>query len=285
MARGSRTLGLALSPMLLLAWMTSAPAQDKGTKTEPTQKPAYLKVLLSHANATLKIDDTATTQRGTTRTFITPPLDVGKRYSYTLTAFWEPNNYTKITRARDVIIEAGKEAVLDLTKADEKKPDDILIRYVPTPNEVVEAMLKLADVKKDDVVYDLGCGDGRIVITAVEKNKAKRGVGIDIDPERIKDSKANAKAAGVEDKLDFRTQDVLKIDDFADASVVMLYMGNDLNLALRPILKKVLKPGTRVVSHRFTMGDWKENKKIEVTDAAGTKYQLYLWIIGDDKAP
>src|SRR5438046_9379949 len=121
-------------------------------------------------------------------------------------------------------------------------------------------MLRLANVGKDDLVYDLGCGDGRLVITAVEKFQAQRGVGVDIDPERIKDSNANAQKSRVQGKVEFRQGDVLEINDLADASVVMLYMGNDLNLRLRPILQKTLKPGSRIVSHRFLMGDWKPLK-------------------------
>src|SRR5262249_25611066 len=142
----------------------------------------------------------------------------------------------------------------DLRKADDKQPDDLFIRYLTTPQVVVEAMLKLADVGEKDVVYDLGCGDGRIVLTAVSKFKARRGVGVDLDPDRIKESKVNAKKYNVADRVEFREEDVLKLKDLGEASVVMLYMGDELNLRLRPMLKKTLKPGSRVVSHRFTMG-------------------------------
>src|SRR5262249_47538179 len=171
-----------------------------------------------------------------------------------------PNNYTTITRTRQVGVRVGPEIIADLTKADEKNPDDIVVRYVPTPNQVVRAMLTLAGVGKDDVVYDLGCGDGRIVIEAVRSFGAKRGVGIDIDPERIRESKLNAARQHMENKVEFRRGDVLKIQDLSEATVVTLYMGNELNLQLRPILQKELKPGTRIVSHRFTMGDWKPLK-------------------------
>src|SRR5207244_3212860 len=104
-------------------------------------------------------------------------------------------------------------------------PDEVKVRYVPTPPEVVEAMLKLAKVGKDDMVYDLGCGDGRMVIAAV-KSGAKKGVGIDIDPQRLKECAENAKTANVEDRVTFRQGDVLKVEDLSDATVVMLYMGN-----------------------------------------------------------
>jgi uncharacterized protein (TIGR03000 family) len=245
---------------------------------------AKLRVLLPQDNATLTIEGKPTEQTGTTRMFESPPLDPAKSYTYTLVAKWMPNNYTTITRTRIVPIKAGATAEADLRKADDKQPDDIFVRYVPTPYEIVDAMLKLADVHEGDVVYDLGCGDGRIVVTAVSKNKAKRGVGVDLDPERIKDSKATARAAGVENKVEFRQEDVLKLKDIGDASVVMLYMGEDLNLRLRPILQKSLKPGSRIVSHRFTMGDWKPLKTITVKDQKGTEYKLHLWKLGEDKA-
>src|SRR6516162_8227155 len=138
---------------------------------------------------------------------------------------------------------------------EEKVPCRII--YVPTEQVVVEKMLEMAKVKKDDIVYDLGCGDGRIVVTAAKKYGCK-GVGIDIDPARVKDSNENAKKEGVEDKVEFRQGDFFqKIDDINKASVVTLYLFPHLNLKLRPTLQKTLKPGSRIVSHDFHMGDWK----------------------------
>jgi uncharacterized protein (TIGR03000 family) len=269
----------ALAGTLLVATLClTAPARGQAPAGN---QPATVRVLLPQDNATLTIEGKATRQAGTTRLFESPPLDPAKSYTYTLVAKWMPNNYTTITRTRVVPVKAGATAEADLRKEDDKQKDDIFVRYVPTPGEVVEAMLKLGEVGDKDVVYDLGCGDGRIVITAVSKFKAKRGVGVDLDPERIKESKANAKEAGVEDKVEFRMEDVLKLKDIGDASVVLLYMGDDLNLRLRPILQKSLKPGSRIVSHRFTMGDWKPLKTITVRDKAGAEYQLHLWKIGE----
>jgi uncharacterized protein (TIGR03000 family) len=268
--------------VVCIAFLCSASlslAQQAGQQAQTVT----LRVLLPAANAKLTIQNQPTQQSGTERSFVSPPLLPGKEYTYTLSAFWEPNNYTKITRTRTIPVQAGKEIEVDLRQADDNQPDKMLIRYVPTPMEVVEAMLKLGEVAKDDVVFDLGCGDGRIVVTAVQKYGAKRGVGVDIDPERIKDSKATAKQAKVEGKVQFRMEDVLQIKDYSEANVVMLYMGNDLNLALRPILQKTLKPGSRIVSHRFTMGDWKPDKSITVTDGKGTQYKLHLWKIGETK--
>jgi SAM-dependent methyltransferase len=144
------------------------------------------------------------------------------------------------------------------------------VPYVPTPPEVVEAMLKLGGVKKTDVVYDLGCGDGRIVVMAAQKFGA-RAVGVDINPERIKEAQANAKEAGVTGRVEFRQGSFFDAD-IKDATVVTLYLLSSINLKLRPKLLKDLKPGTRIVSHSFDMGDWKPDKEIEVSGR-----RIYLW--------
>jgi SAM-dependent methyltransferase len=158
-------------------------------------------------------------------------------------------------------------------------PPKLDVPYVPTPQPVVEAMLKLAGVKAGDVVYDLGCGDGRIVITAVKQFQAKRGVGIDLDPQRVKESVENAKQAGVSDKVELRQGDVLKLESVADADVVTLYLYPSVNKKLEPMLRKTLKPGARVVSHEFGMGDWKPDRTERAKDARGSDHLLYLWII------
>lgn len=144
--------------------------------------------------------------------------------------------------------------------------------YVPTDQIVVDAMLQLADVKESDVVYDLGCGDGRIVITAA-RDYGATGKGIDIDPKRIEEANANATAANVHDKVEFVLGDLFQAD-FSEASVVTLYLLSSLNLRLRPMLLEQLKPGTRIVSHAFSMGDW-EPEKSEIVDGAS----IYLWIV------
>jgi SAM-dependent methyltransferase len=151
-----------------------------------------------------------------------------------------------------------------------------LAPYVPTPQDVVDRMLSLAGVTANDVVYDLGCGDGRIVITAAKKFGA-RGVGVDFDPERIKESEANAKAAGVESLVSFRQQDAMTVD-VSQASVVTLYLLSSSNAKLRPILTRQLRPGARIVSHAFGMGDWKPEKTDVFTDAGGTQRTLYRWV-------
>ena len=151
-----------------------------------------------------------------------------------------------------------------------RRPD---VPYVPTPQPVVDKMLDLAKVKKGDVLYDLGCGDGRIVITAARERGA-RGVGIDLNPQRISEAEANAKEAGVTDKVKFMEGDLFKAN-FAEATVVTLYLLPDVNQRLRPQLWKQLKVGTRVVSHDFDMGAEWPPEKIE---KVGNK-TLYYWTI------
>lgn len=147
-------------------------------------------------------------------------------------------------------------------------------RYEPSPMEVVQVMLRLADVKAGDVVYDLGCGDGRIVITAARQFDA-RGVCVDIDPRRIAESRQNARQAGVTDRIRFRNEDLLTTD-IGDATVVILFLTPELNLAVRPKLLRELKPGTRIVSHWHDMGDWKPQETVRV-HGGGYERPVYLW--------
>jgi SAM-dependent methyltransferase len=154
------------------------------------------------------------------------------------------------------------------------------VPYVPTPDAVVERMLRMAKVGKDDVVYDLGCGDGRIVITAARKYGA-RGVGYDLNPQRISESNANARAAGVDDRVRFVQGDLFQAD-LREASVVMLYLLPDVNLKLRPKLLDELKPGTRVVSHNYDMGDWEPQESDEV-DIQGSTHYIYSWVIPEKR--
>jgi SAM-dependent methyltransferase len=194
--------------------------------------------------------------------------------------FW-PNTYTNIIRTTKVTL--PKEATFAVDMTDTQPDDRIIPIYYPTPAAVVQEMCRMGKVGKDDVVYDIGCGDGRMVITAVKEFGAKKGVGIDIREELISLCKKNAKEAGVGDRVEFRQGDALKIMDWSDASVVLLYLGDYLNQALRPALQKTLKPGARIVSHRFKMGDWAtdESKKINVTNNDGKPedYVLHLWTI------
>ena len=151
----------------------------------------------------------------------------------------------------------------------QQQPDVI---YVPTPHDVVERMLQIAKVGPGDVLYDLGSGDGRIPIAAAKKFGI-RAIGIDIDPQRIREANANAKRAGVTRLVSFRQEDLFKAD-FRNASVVTLYLLPELNEKLRPRLWAELKPGTRIVSHQFDMGDWQPQQKIDVNGRT-----IYFWTV------
>lgn len=146
------------------------------------------------------------------------------------------------------------------------------VPYVPTPMDVVEAMLDLAKVSKNDVVYDLGCGDGRIVVTAAKKYGAT-GIGVDLNPERIKEANENAKEKGVEKKVKFYEGNLFDFD-FSKASVLTLYLLPDVNLQLMPKILKEMKPGSRVISHAFDMGNWEPDKQISVDGRT-----VYLWTV------
>lgn len=150
------------------------------------------------------------------------------------------------------------------------------VPYVPTDNNVVDGMLKLAGVKSTDIVYDLGCGDGRIVVRAA-KNYGARGVGVDINPVRIQEARENAKRNNVEGLITFQEGDLFDAD-IHEATVVTLYLLPNVNLRLRPKLLKDLKPGTRIVSHSFDMGDWKPEREEQVEGAT-----IYLWTIPEKK--
>jgi SAM-dependent methyltransferase len=150
------------------------------------------------------------------------------------------------------------------------------VPYVPTPNEVVAQMLKMADVGKDDILYDLGCGDGRIIISAAEKFGA-RGFGVDLNPVRIAESKANAEKAKVTDRVQFLNKDLFETS-FKEASVLTLYLLPSVNLKLRPKILRELKPGARVVSHDFTMGEWEADQTADIEGDVHS-HTVYFWVV------
>ena len=157
--------------------------------------------------------------------------------------------------------------------AAERGPRGLDVGFVPTPHRVVDAMLKVAKVGKGDVLYDLGSGDGRIPIAAARKYGIARGIGIDIDPERIKEANKNRIRSGVGERVSFVNADLFE-SDLSDATVITLYLLPRLNLKLLPKLLKELKPGTRIVSHAFNMGTWKPEQTLEVDGR-----EIYFWTI------
>lgn len=167
---------------------------------------------------------------------------------------------------------SGCERPAPLAQPATRAPD---VRYEPTPQHVVAEMLRLAQVGANDIVYDLGCGDGRIVIAAVKQHGA-RGVCVDIDPQRIRESRANAESAGASQRIQFLNQDLFNTN-IADATVVTLFLSPSVNLKLRPKLWRELKPGTRVVSYVHGMGDWTPQETLTVKGDHGPR-KVFIWI-------
>ncbi|MBO0699264.1 MAG: tRNA (adenine(22)-N(1))-methyltransferase TrmK [Zavarzinella sp.] len=273
-----------LAVVAALAFSLSAAAQGK-------KAPATVKLLIPETptKVTLKVEgkELETNDKAAkegVRVLVTPELEPGKTYAYKVEAVIEPNNYTKIERTREVTFKAGETVEVDLRKKDDKLPDNVVIRWVPTPKVVVDDMCKLAKVGKDDVVMDPGCGDAIMIITAVKDFNAKHGIGTDLFEDKVKISQENVEKAGLKDKITIKQGNALKLtaDDLKDVTVVMLYMGNDLNIRLRPILWEHLKPGARIVSHRFIMGDWKPDQSITVTregDYGVEDFHLHVWTV------
>lgn len=189
-------------------------------------------------------------------------------------AVYTQNQREDDTAVADATANGDRYAQAEPNETNERPQLDV--PYVPTPQEVVDKMLGLANIQKDDVVYDLGCGDGRIVITAAQRYGV-RGVGVDIDPERIRESKANAEKAGVADRVQFFQRDLFKTD-ISDATVLMMYLLPEINLRLRPKIFRELKPGARIASHAFTMGEWNPDQTIQVP-GNGYDRTVYFWIL------
>jgi uncharacterized protein (TIGR03000 family) len=271
---------------------------------QATAEPATLVVYLP-AGARLEVDGQLTRKTGEVRRFSTPPLEPGKRYRYDLRVTWKEGEKERVIEEVARGIQAGKETVVDLRpktatedkepkepkepkekeakdkdkdkdKAKEKEPREPDVVFVPTPQEVVDKMLELAEVKKGDLVYDLGCGDGRIVVTAAKKYGCK-AVGFDIDPDRVKDSLENVKKNMVEDLVTIKKADIFE-QDLSKANVITLYLLPELNVKLIPQLKK-LKPGSRIVSHDFDMKGIRPKMVVKVKPKEGGQERpVYLWV-------
>lgn len=253
-----------------------------GAGAAQEKKAATIKVLVPEAGyqeTVVWLNGEKQKGTGATRVLTTAPIEAGKEVTVKVEALIEPNNYTKITRPRELKVKAGDSVTLDLTKED-KKLDKIVVRWVPTPDDIVDAMAKLAKTTKDDIIFDPGCGDAVMLIRPVKQIGAKKGIGIDIDPKMVKKAQEKAKDEGVADKVVIKEGDILNEKDMAicaEASVVLIYIGDDLGARMAPVLQKLLKPGTRVVSHRFTLGDWAPDKTVKVRGADGDEYTLHYW--------
>lgn len=285
--RTARLFGLSLALFFMSAGLTSLsvsaqPDKKDEKKVDGKKVKSKIKITVPRDDAELKIEDKATKGTGVTREFETPDLEAGKLYEYTFEVTWSPNNYTTLTRTKSVEFKGGDDIVADLTKPDPKVADKAKIRWVPTPDDIVEEMMKLGKVGKGDVVYEPGPGDGRMLIAAVKKG-AKKGVGIEIDAKKAEEAVEAVKKAGLQKEITVITGDALKDRDYSEATVVLLYMGNEFNELLRPILEKQLKPGSRIISHRFVMGDWKPDETKTITGADGDEYLIHVWTVKEKK--
>jgi len=237
--------------------------------------PARIRVLVPDDTAVVEFAGHETKTRGKDRLYESPPLLPGRTYSYVVKASWI-ENHRHIVRMRIAEVRAGELTTLDFRGGKDDASSTII--FVPTAQDLVVHMLDLAKVTKDDVVYDLGCGDGRIVVTAAARYGA-RGVGIDIDPDRVKDANALVAKEKVGRLVDIRLGDALKVPDLDKATVVTTYMLPEFMTRVSPILRKQLKPGTRIVAHDFPLDDWKETQRLTV-DVNGQEHILYLYIVG-----
>ena len=264
----------------LIFFLLTASLPDSIQAPQSTTTPTVVMTLTTPTVDTeIEFDGRPITGSGASRTLETPPLVPGRTYQWTVVAKWAPNTYTKMTRTKVVRARAGERLKIDLSVDDPS--DRVSVIYVPTPEFVVDAMVKLAGISTRDVTYEPGVGDARITIAAV-KAGARRAVGIDLDRQRVEESRANVNAAGLADKIDIRFGDALEQPDLASMTVVFLYMGDHFNMLIRPYLWKQLPVGARVVSHRFLMGDWKPDQTITLDDEYGLPYEIHLWTITDE---
>jgi uncharacterized protein (TIGR03000 family) len=267
---------MTLKLILILLGVTGFYAPDQAPATN-AKLTTVITITVPTVETELEIEGKALPGTGISRTIETPPLAPGGTgYQYTVVAKWAPNTYTKMTRTKAVRFAAGDRIAIDLTADD--PTDRVVVQYVPTPDHIVAEMVKLAGLTSTDISYEPGCGDARITIAAV-KGGARRGIGVDLDPARVEESRGNVKAAGLADKIDIRLGDALEQPDLGKMTVVFLYMGDHFNMLIRPYLWKQLPVGARVVSHRFLMGDWKPDKTVTITDDVGLPYELHLWTI------
>lgn len=284
MIRNSSSAPFRFVWMALLLAAPPLAAQEAG-------KPAILSVRLP-ADARLIVEGRETTSTGATRRFTSPPLLPGKKYQYTF--IWTYRKDGKYYRGeKNVRIEAGDEKEVDLTAAEVKETNTDLpgsgdagssedakipklaVPFVPTPQDIVEKMLDIAVLTDKDVLYDLGCGDGRIVITAAKKYGCK-AVGFDLDPKRVKEARDNVKAAGVESLVTIEEKDIFKVD-LKSATVVTLYLLPDVNVKLLPQLNK-LKTGAYIISHDFAIEGYKPEQEVTVTSKEDKKrHKIYVW--------
>jgi uncharacterized protein (TIGR03000 family) len=260
--------------MLVLAGIFLTPALATA-QTDPSPDQAKIKVYLP-ADAILHVDGALTQATGEIRNFISPPLARGKKYVYTLRASWKEGG-KEVSTERTARLEAGLEVIVDF-----REPAQNVENLEP---DTIEQLLKLAGIKKGEMVYDPKCGDGRVLIAAAQKFGAK-GIGFETDSQRVNEALENVKKSGVTDSISIKLQD-MAAQDFKDANVVALHLSPEGNVKLMPQLAK-LPPGTRIIANDADMKGAKPAKKVSISaraqNAGDTKeHILYLWIVPWEK--
>ena len=277
---------LLFAGLLAAAVAVPTAAQDKKAS------PATIKLLIPDkpTKTEVKIEgqdqpEPAGLKNGT-RVFTTPDLEPGKTYAYKIVCVLVPNNYTRITRTREITFKAGETVEVDVRKEDPKNKDEIVVRWVPTPDDIVDKMCKLAKVGQGRHRPRLRLRRRRHAHPASQEVRGEERLRHRDRPEdHRREALPKIREEKVEDKVKVVQGDILKMTekDCEEATVVLLYIGDDLGAKLSPILQKGLKPGSRVVSHRFKLGDWKPDKTSTVMGSDGDQYELHLWTIPEKK--
>jgi hypothetical protein len=274
--------------LLLIAWVACLLVLPVGCKSEPptednarfeVQLPEFQEFPDRNRHAKLKVagkEQMVPIEKSGKTIMVDHKLD-GKVTEVDMELSFWPVRYSNTIRKKTVKFKAGEVTKVDMTKADESDRFEAI--FVETPDPVVEEMMKIGKVGKDDTVIDIGCGNGVVVIKAV-KLGAKSGVGVDIQEWLVDESKKKAKEEGVADRCQFRVEDALKMTDLSPYSVVFLCLGEDLQTRLTPLMKKTLKLGSRVVAHTHLIEGWTPDQTTEVSvPGRKMKYPVYLWNI------
>ena len=271
--------GVGFILVVLVSLLASLTGRTAFAQQPTNTTKSKVKVSVPQEDAELVIEGKPTRTVGKTREYDTPELEPGKKYLYELKVVWKPNKFTTLTRSRTVRFVAGDEVAVDMTVAQPTDKADVVLK--PATDDVLKDMVAAAKVGKDDVVFEPKTTDARGLIAAV-KGGAKRGVGVQADADKVKAAKDRIKKDELEGKIDVLQVEPAECKDYAEATVVFLYLGEEGNLALQPALLKDLKAGTRVVSYRFKMGDWKPTDTRKGTNADGEEYEIYTWTVTDD---
>ncbi|MCU0705979.1 MAG: TIGR03000 domain-containing protein [Fimbriiglobus sp.] len=260
----------------LLASLTGVAAAQPPASPSTRSK---VKVNVPQDDAELLIEGKPTRTAGKNREYDTPDLEPGKKYLYEVKVVWKPNKFTTLTRTRVVKFVAGEEVTVDLTTPQPTDTADVLLK--PATDDVLNELVATAKITPTDVVFEPKSADARMLVAAVLAG-AKRAVGVQFDPDKVKAARERVKKAELEGRIDIQQLDPAECKDYPEATVVFLYAGEEGNLALRSVLLAELKPGTRIVSYRFGMGDWKPTDTRKGTNADGEEYQIFTWVVTDD---